>query len=182
MLREYAAQARRWPVDTKCAESVNRMASKSNKMPKITLRPAQPLDHDFAAGLYLESRKELLTTLGMWDEVRVKARFDKVFKPDQAQVIRSDGVDIGWMQISEGDRGFHLHQLYLVDRYRNRGIGRALVEALQDRARGIGKPIALNVIRGNPAMSLYRRLGFRLVGEDEEKLHLRWSPDKPKAG
>src|SRR5271169_2658080 len=114
MLREYAAQARRWPVDTKCAESVNRMASKSNKMPKITLRPAQPLDHDFAAGLYLESRKELLTTLGMWDEVRVKARFDKVFKPDQAQVIRSDGVDIGWMQISEGDRGFHLHQLYLV--------------------------------------------------------------------
>ena len=159
---------------------MNDMASKSIKPPKISLRPAQAADHDFAADLYLESRKKLLTALGTWDEGRVKSRFDAVFKPDQAQVIHSDGADIGWMQISEGGDGFHLHQLYLVGRYRNRGIGRALVVALQKRARRMRKSIALNVIRGNPALSLYRRLGFHIVGEDDERLHLRWLPEKPK--
>jgi hypothetical protein len=38
----------------------------------------------------------------------------------------------------------------------------------------VGRPVSLNVIRGNPAISLYRRLDFRIVGEDKEKIRMRW--------
>jgi hypothetical protein len=44
----------------------------------------------------------------------------------------------------------------------------------------MGRPVALNVIRGNPALSLYRRLGFRVVGGDAEKLHMRWEAERPQ--
>jgi ribosomal protein S18 acetylase RimI-like enzyme len=142
--------------------------------PTISLRPARPDDYGFAVGLYLESTRGLLAALGRWDERRVLARFAQDFNPERARVIRSAGADIGWIQVSDSADGFHLDQLHLVDQFRNRWIGTHLIEALQDRARREGRPVGLNVIRGNRAISLYRRLGFRLVGEDEEKLAMRW--------
>jgi ribosomal protein S18 acetylase RimI-like enzyme len=157
-------------------------AKKPNTAPEISLRPAQPGDYDFAAALYLDSTKKLLTALGRWQERRVVARFRRGFKPEQAQVICSGGTDIGWMQVSRSADGFHLRQLHIVDRFRNCGIGTTLIRALLDRAQATGQPVSLNVIRGNPAISLYRRLGFRVVGEDEEKLRMRWQAVPRKHG
>ena len=37
----------------------------------------------------------------------------------------------------------------------------------------------LNVMRGNPAINLYLRLGFRVTGSDHEKTHMRWDPGNP---
>src|SRR5258708_12138905 len=134
-----------------------------NQAPDIALRPAQPGDYDFAAALYLDSTKILLTALGRWQERRVVARFRRAFKPEQTQVICSGGTDIGWMQVSQSTDGFHLHQLHIVDHFRNRGIGTSLIRALLDRAHAMGQPVSLNAIRANPAISLYRRPRFRLA-------------------
>ena len=49
-----------------------------------------------------------------------------------------------------------------------------MIKELQGKARAKALPITLNVIHGNPALDLYLRLGFRVVGEDEDKLHMRW--------
>ncbi len=95
-------------------------------------------------------------------------------------MIHSDGVDVGWMQVSEAADGFNLDQIHLVDRFRGRGIGTRLIEALLARARAMGTAVALNVVRGNRAISLYHRLGFRVVGEDKEKLRMRWEPARPR--
>ena len=167
---------------TKNVEPGTQGGKEPNTAPEISLRPAQPGDYDFAAALYFESTKRLLTALGRWQERRVVARFRRAFKPEQTQVICSGGTDIGWMQVSQTTDGFHLHQLHIVDRFRNRGIGTRLINALLDRARALGQPVALNVIRGNPAFSLYRRLGFRVVGEDEEKIRMRWQAVPRKHG
>jgi GNAT superfamily N-acetyltransferase len=132
-------------------------------------------DYDFALSLYLDSTKRLLTALGQWDELRVVSRFREDFKPGLAQIIRSVNADIGWMQVSDSVDSLHLDQLHLVAPYRNHGVGTRLIQALQQRARTGGKPIGLNVIRGNPAVFLYRRLGFRVIDEDDEKLRMRWN-------
>jgi ribosomal protein S18 acetylase RimI-like enzyme len=141
---------------------------------RVSLRPSRPDDYNFALDLYLESTRKLLIELGRWDENRVVARFKKGYKPDEVQVIRSGGADIGWIQTSNSADELHLDQLHLIDRFRNRGIGTSLIQGLLDRARRAGKTVGLNVIRGNPAIALYRRLGFRIAGEDEEKLKMRW--------
>jgi ribosomal protein S18 acetylase RimI-like enzyme len=148
----------------------------------IDLRPAKLGDYEFALALYLESTGRHLAALGRWDKARAIGRFRQAFKPQHAQVIRCDGHDIGWLQISESADGFHLQQLHIVARFRNRGIGTRLIEALLDRARTQGRPVVLNVVRGNPAISLYHRLGFRTVGRDEEKLRMRWKVPPGKHG
>jgi ribosomal protein S18 acetylase RimI-like enzyme len=147
---------------------------RSHAPPKITLRAARSADFDFALTLYLESTKPLLLDLGHWDEERVRTRFAQDFKPRRARVIHNAGLAIGWIQVSETAQSYHLDQLHIVHGYRNRGIGTRLIQALLNRARRDGRSVSLNVIRGNPAMYLYERLGFQFVGEDEDKLRMRW--------
>jgi GNAT superfamily N-acetyltransferase len=108
----------------------------------------------------------------------VAARFRRSFDAGRAQVICVRGADIGWMQESERAGRIHLHQLHIVARFRNHGIGTRLLRGLLDRGRSAGWPVGLNVIRGNRALSLYRRLGFRVVGGDAERLYLRWTPEQ----
>ena len=150
-------------------------------MPELTLRPARIGDYDFALALYLESVKPLLLAIGRWDEERILSRFADGFKLEQIKVLRRAGGDIGWMQVSETEEEMHLDQLHLIDGARNQKIGTHLIRMLQDRARAADKPLALNVIRGNPAKALYERLGFRTDGGDEEKIRMLWS-GKPADG
>jgi GNAT superfamily N-acetyltransferase len=150
------------------------MATRPSIAPRVSLRPSGPSDYQFALDLYLESTKRLLLELGRWDESRVIARFKEGFKPEEVQIIASDAVDIGWIQASNSADQLHLDQLHIIKNFRNLGIGTGLIHDLQDRARRAGKTVGLNMIRGNCAVVLYRRLGFRIVGEDEEKLKMRW--------
>jgi ribosomal protein S18 acetylase RimI-like enzyme len=150
------------------------MVTEPSMAPQVSLRPSHPSDYQFALDLYLGSTKRLLLDLGRWDESRVIARFKEGFKPKKAQVILSDAADIGWIQTSNSSDEFHLDQLRIIDHFFNLRIGTGLIHDLQNRARRTGKTVALNVIRGNSAIVLYRRLGFRIVGEDEERLKLRW--------
>jgi ribosomal protein S18 acetylase RimI-like enzyme len=144
----------------------------------LTLRPARDEDHGFALALYLESTKPLLIALRRWDEEQLLARFAQGFKLEQIRVLSSAGVDIGWMQVSESVEELHLDQLHLVDHARNHGIGTHLIQALKNQATASDRAVALNVIRGNRAQQLYERLGFRVVGGDEERVRMLWQQDR----
>lgn len=146
--------------------------------PEITLRAARPADFDFALALYLEGTKPLLLALGHWNEDRVRTRFAQDFKPRRARVIQNAGHAIGWIQVSETAQSYHLDQLHIVDGQRNQGIGTRLIQALLNRARRDGKSVSLNVIQGNRAAYLYLRLGFQFVGEEEDKLRMRWQSSR----
>jgi ribosomal protein S18 acetylase RimI-like enzyme len=144
--------------------------------PEISLRAARPDDYAFALDLYLNSTKRLLVALGRWDEDRVLSRFAQGWQLDQVQVIRAEGGDIGWLQVSESEETLHVDQLHLVAAYRGLGIGTRLFRELMGRAADTGRTVGLNVIRGNTAIALYQRLGFQVTGEDEEKIQMRWEP------
>lgn len=56
----------------------------------------------------------------------------------------------------------------VVDGYRGRGIGRALLEAIAEAAREQGvKRIGLSVDRDNPARDLYASIGYREIAPDD---------------
>ena len=76
---------------------------------------------------------------------------------------------VGWAFARSKDRDplfeparvLHIHALYVLPPHRQRGIGRALLEALVEWGRSTGCTEAkLNVLVGNPARSLYSALGF----------------------
>lgn len=41
------------------------------------------------------------------------------------------------------------------------------------------KPVALGVLKLNPAIALYRRLGFRVVADDQYKYYLQRPASEP---
>ena len=61
--------------------------------------------------------------------------------------------------------------LSLMPDQRGAGVGGAIFRDTIATARAAGKPVTLHVDRFNPAIALYRRLGFRV--EEEMPFHLR---------
>lgn len=145
----------------------------------VKLRPAEKADRRFTEGLYLATMLPLLTELGLGDEAKLRARFARGYKLSCSEIVVWQAEEIGWLQVSETDARLHLDQLHLTPAWRRHGIGTALVGGILERAANLGLPVELDVIRGNPALGLYTRLGFTVVGEDEEK---RWMVRQPGRG
>jgi ribosomal protein S18 acetylase RimI-like enzyme len=57
--------------------------------------------------------------------------------------------------------------------HRGKGIGKALLSALLVRAQPLYKAVCLSVSIDNPAARLYQRLGFEVVGRDDNSLIMR---------
>lgn len=146
---------------------------------EVDLRPARDDDKSLAQSLYLQTMLPLLEALGRGDEDGLIRRFRHGYRQDCSQFVQVKGADVGWMQVSADSAGLHIDQLHLLPGWRGRGIGSHLLAGLFGRAAATGSSIALDVIRGNPAMTLYRRLGFEAVGEDEEKFQMLWRPAAP---
>ncbi|HUF55359.1 MAG TPA: GNAT family N-acetyltransferase [Thermohalobaculum sp.] len=147
----------------------------------VTLRRARPGDFAFAEALYLSSTRPLLTALGAWDEEGARTRLRAAFDRHPPLVIRADGEDVGWVQVSVRPGAIHLHQIHLDDAWRNRGIGSRLIGDIMRAARKAKLPVTLNVIHGNPAVELYKRLDFVIVNTGRELLQMRWQEDGPDA-
>lgn len=138
-------------------------------------RPALPSDFDFCRALYFSSMRPLLEALGTWDEEKAERAFKEYFKPEEIRIVVVDGREAGWIQVSQTESEVHLDQIHLTEETRGRGIGTKLICETMAEARNAGKPVLLSLLRGNRAISLYRRLGFKPNGSDRTKLHMRWS-------
>jgi ribosomal protein S18 acetylase RimI-like enzyme len=92
-------------------------------------------------------------------------------------VIELDGRRIGRLRISRLPEAIELNGIQLLPELQNRGIGTAIITALQSEAEAAGIPLDLGVEKDNPnARRLYERLGFTKIGEDDREDKLRWRP------
>jgi GNAT superfamily N-acetyltransferase len=142
----------------------------------ITRQPAVADDFKFCRCLYFSSMRPLLVALGAWDEQKAESAFRGYFDPREVSIIMKDGKRVGWIQISETESAVNLDQIHLESDLRGKGIGTGLMLETMAYARNAGKPLLLSLLRGNRAMSLYERLGFKPNGSDHTKLHMRWGP------
>ncbi len=86
---------------------------------------------------------------------------------DEAQVVEVDGEPAGLWKLWRRHDAWWILQVQLMPEHQNRGIGAALIRGLQAEAREAGMPLKLKVLKTNPALRLYERLGFVVVGDDE---------------
>ena len=101
------------------------------------------------------------------DAARPNARFE---------TIERRGRPIGRLIVDRRDDEIHLVDITLLPASRGRGIGGALiVELCREGARG-GQPVRLQVERRNPALRLYRRLGFVEIGDENVYALMEWAP------
>jgi ribosomal protein S18 acetylase RimI-like enzyme len=85
--------------------------------------------------------------------------------------------DIGWLQSFLQDNDLFLSQLFVERAHQRCGIGTEVMRRLMKEAKQLNQAVRLDVVKINPARRLYERLGFRIVGEEERKFHMKRDPD-----
>src|SRR3989304_5997822 len=102
---------------------------------RIELRPAVARDYEIVERLYAESQKPLLVQLDAWNEADVLGRFQRRYATAEVEIIRVNGRDAGFLQITETEAAINLDQIHLKKSYRSRGIGSRLIRDIQRQAR-----------------------------------------------
>jgi ribosomal protein S18 acetylase RimI-like enzyme len=140
--------------------------------PRMPLRPARPEDFDYCARLYFEGMDNIIKELNLNMDAQV-AGFRQGWDVGQVRIITLDGTDIGWLQSFVKDDALFLGQLFVDGALRRQGIGTKVVKGLIEEAARVGRALTLGVVKTNPALRLYERLGFRTTHEDERKFYIR---------
>lgn len=92
------------------------------------------------------------------------------------QVINHGGNRIGRI-ITSKSNSIHLIDISLLNAYRNKGIGTAVITGLLEEAAAAGLPVKLSVLEHNQAKRLYERLGFKAIGGASPYISMTWRPD-----
>ena len=141
----------------------------------ISFRLAQPDDEPFLFRVYASTRAEEMALVD-WNAEQKQAFLQMQFnaqtqhyraeypKAEYKIILRKES-EIGRLIINRADDEMLLIDIALLPEYRNAGIGTALVRDLQTEAAKTDKPLRLHVETFNPAMQLYKRLGFTKVSE-----------------
>ncbi|WP_029350389.1 GNAT family N-acetyltransferase [Bosea sp. 117] len=136
----------------------------------ITLRSATEADLPAILAIY---NHEVLHSTSIWNETpadlkgRAQWLADRQAKSYPVLVADEDGAVLGYASFGdfrpfEGYRISVEHSVYVAREGRGRGLGRMLLEALFEPARGLGKKVMIGgITAGNEAsIALHGRLGF----------------------
>jgi ribosomal protein S18 acetylase RimI-like enzyme len=154
----------------------------------IELRDAEPSDEALLIAVYGSTREDELTMTD-WEEDRKREFVEQQFRAQDLyyranyanasyQVILVDDQPAGRLYVARWPDEIRIMDIALLAAFRGRGVGTHLLTDLQREATAEGKPLRIHVERFNPALSLYGRLGFRLVEDRGVYLFLEWSPDR----
>lgn len=90
-------------------------------------------------------------------------------------IVLRDGVPIGRLYLDRWGGEHRIIDIALLPDYRGQGFGAALLQDVLDEAAASGSAVTIHVEHNNPAMRLYRRLGFTAVEDKGVYLLMRWT-------
>src|SRR4051812_25187988 len=152
----------------------------------LTFRPITDADLPFLSRLYASTRTEELAVTGWPQQQQQQQQFlqqqfaaqhdhyQRYFQDAEFLVIECGGVPIGRLYLGREAREHRIVDIALLPEHRRKGLGEALLRDLLDEAAAAGKAVMIHVEKFNPAMGLYRRLGFVAVGEEGAYDVMRW--------
>src|SRR5262249_17169529 len=143
-------------------------------------------DYDFMRLLYHSTRVEEMQRFP-FDEAQKNAFLDQQFAAQfqhygihyptcERNIIEEDGRPVGRLWIDEWRDQLRLVDIALLPECRAGGIGSALLHDVLARGTAAGKPVTIHVESYNPALSLYKRLGFQQIDTNGVYLLMRWTP------
>ena len=131
-------------------------------MPDFDFRRIETRDFDFCWPIYRDALRPLSTGVFAWNDAQHQAIVREALVDAGASILLSDG-DAGWLHVSETRFTIHLGHLYLLPEKRRHGLGSRFLRWMSDRAKRKEKEFTLDVMKNNPALGLYQRLGFKPV-------------------
>jgi RimJ/RimL family protein N-acetyltransferase len=91
-------------------------------------------------------------------------------------IVECAGTPVGRLYIVRWAKEHRLIDIAFLPEFCGRGFGTAVLCDLMDEVRSADKALSIHVEKNNPAMRLYRRLGFVAAGEHGVYDLMRWTP------
>ena len=152
----------------------------------ISLRPFRPDDQEFLFELYASTRLHEIAGFG-WpaaqQEIFLRMQFNAQYRAYEAaygqaehQIMEQDGKPVGRIMVLWEKDFALLVDIALLTEHRGRAIGGDLLRDLIEKSTRAGVPLRLQVLKTNPALRLYQRLGFISTGEDQMYIQMERRP------
>ena len=135
------------------------------------LRPYTEADYEFVYQAKKEAYKSYVEKFwGAWDEEKQRSFFADFIKKvqDTLSIVEYEGRSIGLYHGNMMNQDtYEIGNVIVIPNYQGHGIGTDILQnVIKDNPKF---KMHLQVFKGNPAINLYKRLGFVVV--DETKTH-----------
>jgi ribosomal protein S18 acetylase RimI-like enzyme len=155
---------------------VNQHVGATDKPMQIALCPARTQDFEYCKRLYFDGMKNIIEELHL-NIAAQAASFRDQWALAEVRIITLDSSDVGWLQSKTQDDGLFIAQLFVDSPFQRKGIGTEVMHRLIGEATRLNQAVRLEVVKINPALRLYERLGFQTADEDDRKFHMKRDPD-----
>ena len=152
----------------------------------ITLRDAAAEDEAFLLELYASTRADEMALVPWTEDQRqafVKLQFAAQHEhyhnqyPDAGyKLIMQNYERVGRLYILKGDAEITILDITVHPKYRNQGIGTALLRDVLAEAAQTQRSVGIYVESFNPSLRLFERLGFSEAEKEGFNFLLRWHP------
>ena len=152
----------------------------------LNFRRITDADLPFLSQVYASTRAEELAAVTIMTEAEKAAFLGAQFQLQHAHyqkyypeadwlVMMRGGEDVGRLYIERWPSQHRIIDIAFLPEHCGKGFGTALLRDLLDEAAAAGKDVSIHVEKFNPAMRLYRRLGF--VSEEDKGVYdlMRWT-------
>ena len=150
----------------------------------LMFRPITDADLPFLRQLYGSTRTQELAPVP-WSDAQKAAFLDHQFHAQHTHYVRHystarfliilrAGVPAGRLYLGRWEREHCIVDVSFLPEHCGQGLGTALLRDILDEAAAAGKSVTIHVEKNNPAMRLYRRLGFVTVEDKGVYDLMRW--------
>ena len=157
-----------------------------NPVMTIDLRAVIEDDADFLYSVYASTRADEMARVD-WNIEQQEAFLRMQFNAQtqfyianypgaEFQVITLNGQPIGRLYIHSREDEIRIMDIALLPKYRNLGIGSALLQDVLEQGKNLNLPVTIHVEQFNPALRLYKRMGFRQKENKGVYLLMEWLP------
>ena len=153
----------------------------------IELRPVAENDTLFIEAVYRSTREAELN-LTNWSEQQKNAfsvmqsmaqlaEYKKNYPGASFQIVLYKQKPAGRFYTWENDNEIRLMDITLLPQFRSKGIGTDLLQDLIKKSNEVKKKISLHVEAANPALKLYKRLGFIRIKNNGRHYYMERNPE-----
>ena len=156
---------------------------------ELTFRPVTDDDLPFLHRVYASTRAAELALVPWSDQqkadfLRMQFRaqhthYQQYYPHTDWLVIARAGAPAGRLYLQRGAAEHCIIDIAFLAEHCGQGLGTALLRDLLDEAAAADKPVSIHVEKFNPAMRLYRRLGFATVEDKGIYDLMRWTGGSP---
>ncbi len=135
-------------------------------------RQAEVEDYDFLLNLKKAAEYEPIKAIFGWDESVQREIHHCEWEESKPTVIEINGFRVGSYLVQLKSDHLYFGRFSLLPEYQANGIGSQVLKSVIELSEQKSLPIKLCYLQGNRVGQLYKRLGFEVIEQDKQFVHM----------